>query len=431
MKRAIVLMLVTGINIVALFIYQWYVVVALGAGVQSDAAFASMVLPQLLLNVVSGSLSFVLVPMLATTADSDKLNAEVSNFLAALGLLFGTLAIGLFLAAPLWVPLTVPGFSEEGKAITVSLARIQLIGMFFTGIGAVPTSAYQARHRFVYPAASATIASVLSAAFLFVALPRLGVAAAAWGLALRSFLQFVFQLPVAFPLMRPDWRDEKFRDALRKLRPLIFGTSYYKTDQLVDRLLVSMAPAGVLSLLHLAQQMYAAANQVFVTALAAPAVPVLAGQASSGDQHAFRQKMMQTMKTLMLLGALVFALIVFPGYYVFELVFGHGKLTPNEIRELWLIMIAFGGFWMMGLSGQILSTSFFAMSDTTTPTKVGVIGFTIGIALKIAGFMLFGVWGVAISTGVYMAFNSLVMYWILNRRLRAGFAPAIAHRSAQ
>ena len=155
MKRAIVLMIITGINIVAVFIYQWYILAVLGAGSQSDALFASMVLPQLILNVVSGSLSFVLVPMLATI-DAHKFNGETSNFLAAFGILFCVVALLLFLTAQYWVPLTVPGFVISAKELTVSLARIQLIGMIFTGLGAVPTAAYQARHQFRYPASAAT-----------------------------------------------------------------------------------------------------------------------------------------------------------------------------------------------------------------------------------------------------------------------------------
>ena len=136
MRRAFVLMAITGVNIVALFVYQWFVVVKLGAGPQSDAVFASMVLPQVILNVVSGSLAFVLVPMLATT-DDGRFHTEISNFLAALGMLFGAVGLLLFVSVDLWVPLTVPGFSANGKEITESLARVQLIGMFFTGVGAV------------------------------------------------------------------------------------------------------------------------------------------------------------------------------------------------------------------------------------------------------------------------------------------------------
>lgn len=421
MRRAFVLMAITGVNIVALFVYQWFVVVKLGAGPQSDAVFASMVLPQVILNVVSGSLAFVLVPMLATAAD-ERFHTEVSNFLAALGLLFGAVGLLLFVSVDVWVPLTVPGFSATGKEITESLARVQLIGMFFTGVGAVGTAAYQARHRFVYPATTTAVASICALVFLVFALPRFGVVAAAWGLSLRAFLQFALQCPIMWPVRAPNWRDAEFRQTLKSLKPLVLGTSYYKTDQLVDRLLVSMAPAGVLSLLHLSQQMYAAANQVLVTAVAAPAVPVLAAHASKRDWLAFERKMMRTLGILMALGVAVYALIAFPGYYVLGFVFGHGKLTQHEIQLLWLILLAYIGFWMTGLSGQILSTSFFAMSDTKTPTKIGVIGFTIGIGLKIGGFMLMGVWGIAAGTGVYMLFNSIAMYWILRKRLKSNCA---------
>lgn len=416
MKRALVLMVITGLNIVALFVFQWYVLVKLGAGVETDALFASMVVPQLILNVVSGSLAYVLVPMLATARGED-FRSGVSSFISALGVLFALLALLLFLTSHLWVPLTVPGFSASGKALTESLSRIQLVGMFFTGVGAVPTAAYQAQHRFVYPALAGALGSVAALAFMILALPHGGVEAAAWGLSLRATLQFALQLPVIFPFCKPRWTDQTFRQGLAKLRPLILGTTYYKTDQLVDRLLVSMAPAGVLSLLHLAQQMYSAANQVLVTAIAAPAVPRLANDAREVAWDAFRSRMLRILGLLLLLGLAVWLLIIFPGHYVLDLMFGHGKLRPDEVRQLWLILIALGGFWITGLSGQILSTSFFAMSDTETPTKIGAVGFTLGIGLKIGGFLLFGVFGVAAATGLYMAFNSIAMYYILNKRL--------------
>lgn len=430
MKRAFVLMAVTGVNIVSIFIYQWYVILKFGAGTQSDALFASMVLPQLLLNVISGSLAYVLIPMLAT-ADHERFQTNASNFFTALAVIFCFAGFLLFAAADYWVPLTVPGFSESSRDLTVSLAKIQLLGMVCTGIGAVPTAAYQARHKFVYPAISAAISSILALIFLFVMLPYGGIHAAAWGMAMRTVFQLIFQIPVLFPLRRPVWRDPSFRQALAKLRPLILGTTYFKTDQLVDRLLVSMAPAGVLSLLHLSQQMYSAANQVVVTALAAPVVPVLAGYARENDWRAFERKMMRSLGILVAAGALIFAIIVFPGYYVFDLVFGRGRIAESEVRQLWLIMIALGGFWFAGLTGQILSTSFFAMSDTATPTKVGAVGFTLGIFLKVGGFLWIGVWGIALGTGLYMTFNSLVMYRILRARLGRTSSPVVDERSGK
>ncbi|MEJ7619098.1 MAG: hypothetical protein WKF30_19475 [Pyrinomonadaceae bacterium] len=46
---------------------QWYVVTRLGVGLETDALFAGMAIPQLILSVASSSLTHVLVPLLATT----------------------------------------------------------------------------------------------------------------------------------------------------------------------------------------------------------------------------------------------------------------------------------------------------------------------------------------------------------------------------
>lgn len=409
-------MLITTINIVAVFIYQWYVLVSVGAGSQSDALFASMVLPQLILNVVSGSLSFVLVPMLSTINDScfDRL---LASFLSAFGLVFVVVALLLFLTANFWVPLTVPGFSAALKMHTTHLLRIQLIGMVFTGTGAVTTAAYQARHRFTYPVFASSCASIVALIFLLIALPRFGVVAAAWGLSLRSFLHFVFQIPIALPLTRPGFRDATFRDGLAKLVPLVLGTTYYKTDQLVDRLLASMAPVGILSLLHLSQQIYAAGSQVIGTAIVAPTVPVQALNYSRGNYQCFRRKLIRTLRILISVGCIVVCGMAFPGYYVLKVVFGHGMFDTSEVHILWLLLLAFSAYWITGLTGQILAVSFYGMTDTRTPTKVGTIGFTLGVGLKILGFFTLGVWGIAIGSGLYNIFNSVVMFLILRRRL--------------
>jgi putative peptidoglycan lipid II flippase len=415
-KRIFGLMGLTALNIGAVFFYQWYVLMSVGPGESTDALFAGMVVPQLILNVVSGSLSFVLIPMLSVS-DGEAFRQGVASFISALVLLFGALLLLLWCSAGWWVPLTVPGFSVTGKALTVSLARIQLGGMFFTGVGAVTIAGYQSRHQFQYPVVTAVIASGLSLVWLMLTLPHGGIVAAAWGLAIRPAIQLLLQLKIVFPWARPDWRSPQFRSSLRKLRPLVFGTIYYKTDQLVDRLLVSMAPTGVLSLLHLAQQIYSAGYQIVISALATPVVPVLAKDAATGNFAGFNQRLMRVLKVLIGTGFALFLILLYPGKSAIDLVFGHGNFTGADLRQLWLIMIALGGFWIAGLTGQILSNGFYALGDTTTPTRIGVVGFTLGIPLKIYGFYLFGVIGVAIATGMYMTLNSVAMYVYLRRTL--------------
>src|SRR6266513_6045890 len=92
--RAMLLMVLTSLNTLAVFAYQWYVVTVLGARESSDALFASMVIPQLLLNVISGSLTYVLIPTLSV-ADEKTSVSLVWGYAAISVVFFGVLALVL------------------------------------------------------------------------------------------------------------------------------------------------------------------------------------------------------------------------------------------------------------------------------------------------------------------------------------------------
>lgn len=417
MKRALLLMALTGLNTIAVFAFQWYVVMRLGAGESTDALFAAMVVPQLMLNVLSGSLVFVLVPVLAIAQDGER-NRTVWTWAVSLGVVFGILAVMLAILAPYWVPTILPGFSVEAAAQAVILVKVQLVGLVFAGLATPFNAAYQAQGKFVFPSAVSLVSSGVSLLFVIVFLDDAGVVSAAWALTIRFILQFLLQTPIGFPISCPDFRDVHYRKSLRRLQPLIAGTAYYKTEQLVDRLLASMAPSGGLSILHLAQQMYAAGSLVLVNAIAAPVVPKLSQLAAANQACAFQQEVKRALAALMVWGAVVYALIVVTGKAVFELIFGHGAFDAGQVALLWQIMVALGLVWFSGLAGHMLSTSFYATSDTVTPTRVGVIGFTVGIPLKIVGFYLYGLVGIAVATGIYATGNAVVMHAILTRRMK-------------
>ena len=60
-------------NMVVQFLFQWYITIAFGAGVETDAFFGSMALPQFILLVLSSSLTIVLIPMIARLNENEFL----------------------------------------------------------------------------------------------------------------------------------------------------------------------------------------------------------------------------------------------------------------------------------------------------------------------------------------------------------------------
>lgn len=416
MKLAVILGGLSGINILLSFVYQWYIVTTLGPGSETDALFAGMVIPQLVLAVVSGSLTHVLVPVLASNT-KEALYRDTWSFFLAIGAFSSVLSLLLFLTAPFWAPWTVPGFDSNNKLLTISLVQIQLFGIVFNSLLAVLLSFYHARQKFIWVEVSSLLSTVVGLIFLIWGLPVFGVKIAAWSMLLKGVLQIALLIPGLGGFRKPDWKSIGVVEAWKRLRPLLLGTVYYKTDQLVDRFFVSMTPAGGLSLFHLAQQIYSAGNQIFNKALAFPMVPLLA-QAASGDNWILFQKILQK-RLLWTAGitSISYILLLLAGQSVLSILFGHNRFESSEVIMLWWILNALIGVWIGGAFGQILSSSFYAKGNTTVPTRIGIIGFSLGIGFKIIGFYLWGVLGMAAGTSVYYFLNVVLLYYALSKRL--------------
>jgi len=404
------------VNVLLVFFYQWYILSAVGPGSETDALFASMVVPQLLLAVITGSLIQVLVPLL-TIEDKGAFQKEAWNFFQGIGFVFFVMALLLFGTATLWTPWIVPGFDLETQLLTITLVRIQLVGMVFMALNGVAWSAYHSRQKFLWAEMSAVLGTLGGFLLLLWGLPRFGIIMAAWAMVLRSALQTVLLLPGLGEYRAPDWKSQAAVKAWRRLYPLLFGSTFYKTGTLVDRFLASMTSAGQLSLLYFASQIYQAGNLILGKALAAPMVPLLAKRASAREWILFRK--MVNNKLLWTLGITLAAFIGigFFGRPILTFLFGHGRFTIDEVLTLHWILLALAGVWIGGALGQILSNGFYAKGNTRTPTKIGIFGFTIGLGMKVAGFFYWGILGIAVGTSLYYLLNVFLLRFALRRNL--------------
>ena len=325
MRRAIILAGVSSLNVVVGFASQWYIFTTLGPGRETDAYFAALVIPTLVLAVVSGSLMHVLVPLLSV-GDDEAFRREAWTFFQGIALGFGAVAVPLGLAAQWWVPLTVPGFGQEARDLTVHIVRVQLLGMVFTAATGV-----------------------------------------LW--------------------------------------------------QFVDRFRASMARPGQRSLLSLSSQLYGAGQSVLNSSIAAPMVPRLAQLARKGQWREFQRVSSHRLAHMIVVTGAALVGIALLGLPVLTLLFGHGRFDAGEIKQLWIILLALGGVWIGGSTGQILASSFYAKGDTVTPTRIGVVGYSVGVVLKVGGFFLFGVVGIAAGSSLYILLNCVAMYLFLRRNL--------------
>jgi len=233
-RLSLLLSLIAGFQILVSFGILWYTVMQLGAGSETDALYAGVTLPIVIAVVLIESLTHVLTPLLSAKSEQERRRYAWPLFLG-IGFLFSGISLALFFAAPLLVPLIVPGFSDATKQLTVALTKIQLVGLVGVACYAVLAAFYQARNRFVWAALSVLSCSLAGGLLLVWKLPQIGVTLAAWVQVLIFTGPAVLLFPGLGRFDQARWDLDLYRELWHRVRPLALGAAYYKTGLVVDR----------------------------------------------------------------------------------------------------------------------------------------------------------------------------------------------------
>lgn len=405
---------VVSINLILQFLFQWYMIVSFGSGATMDVFFGTMALPQFILLVLSNSLSMVLIPIFSTHK-KESLQAEVWNFFQAIGLLFFGMAVVLWATTQWWVPWLLPGFKGENLELAINLSSIQLVAMVFSAMLSVLWGMHSAQENFILIETTSILAGSISFGLLLIAVSHMNIYAAAWISVIRVMMQCALLMKKMGPWKRPNFKSVAFATSWSRVKPLIAGNVYFKTDSLVDKYLTSTGVSGDLTLLSLAQQLYSMVINVLSKTLVSTIIPSLSVQ-SVGNKLEMHRVFLKRLWLLIVVSAVIFLLLLFMGKPVLNLVFSFKSFGAASVSRLWLIMVLLFGFWFGGLLGVLTSGTFYAKGDTRTPTRLSVVLFTIYLPIKIFAFYRFGIEGLAISISIYMLVSLFLQIFILEKR---------------
>ena len=146
-------------------------------------------------------------------------------------------------------------------------------------------------------------------------------------------------------------------------------------------------------------------------------MPLLTRHAQAGEWHRFRAVLEGRLLWVGIVTGFGYFAFFWHGESLLAVVARFGRISGAEVQSMWLIMITLVGFLIAGAAGQLASAAFYAKGDTATPTLVGVVGFTIGVFLKVIGFLHFGLIGIAVGTTLYYILNLVVLLFLQQREL--------------
>ncbi|MHC4647921.1 MAG: lipid II flippase MurJ [Planctomycetota bacterium] len=297
--------------------------------------------------------------------------------------------------------LLAPGFSGSKRQLTVNLLRVLGPGAFLLGLMMVTYTTLNAHKRFVKAALPEAALKLFVVLGMLALVPILGIYALALVLALGAMAGLgahLYFIPERrFLLHRPIGSDAGayFRKVLLLMGPLVVGVAFSHISGLVDGMLASRLPTGQLSYLGYSKRLIDAILLVGPVALMTVVYSHLSHLASAGQYERFVVLVTKVFRVLVYLvvpGACVLIGLRVP---LIRCLLQRGRFDAGSTSGTSEVFMVYG-FGLLTFSLEtLLVYSFFALSDTKTPVKYGVLCVFLDIALAVLLVQPFAGLGIA------------------------------------
>ncbi|WP_240494725.1 lipid II flippase MurJ [Vibrio breoganii] len=415
MKEPIILALLSSVNIVSVFVLQIVAFNIIGVSNETDALFLGLSIPTIILSITVTSLNNVLVPMLSGIGRAETKVIVSSMIVVLCG---GAIAVTILLALTIdfWIPVLAHGFDYETLLLAKKLTLVQLTSIPFSILYSIQWSLLNAKKKHIRAEAVPAMTSFIMFPIIVFAIFEIGI----WGLAVampaRVAIQSLVLLPYTQAISIKGFDLATVRIVLRRLKPLMLGSAYYKSEPVIDRSLLTSSNDGVLSMFYFSQQIYAALGQILTKAIVTPSIAKMAHHYHNQENLEFANVYRFTYKKLLLICFAMSLLLIFIGKPILELVINFRGQSPEVVSENYFILLLLFGSFIGNLIGSLASGAFYAIGNTKLPSYVSMFTYTVYIPAKILVYLWYGVYGLAITVSLYSLLNVLIITFIFIKR---------------
>lgn len=400
----------------------------LGAGLVADAFAVAFRFPNMFRSLFAeGAFNAAFVPLFTGKLEGEGREAArqfAEQSYAVLGVLvFGVVAL-MEIVMPWAIYLLAPGFDDvPGKIeLAAEFSRITFPYLLFISMVSLQSGVLNALGRFAAAAGTPVLLNVTAVAVLLALAPYTPTAghAMAWGVFASGISQFLWLI---FSMRRADMSLRWVRPALtpevmtllKRVVPGVVGAGVYQVNVMLNTIIASGVAQGAVSYLYYAERLNQLPLGIIGIAIGTALLPALSRQLRNGDVAAADETQNRAMEFGLLLtlpAAFAFAVIAEP---IIAVIYQHGTFKAEYTVEVAHTLMAFG----LGLPAYVLikvvTPSFFARHDTTTPVKAALVSMVINVALNLLLMHPLQQVGMALATAASAWINFAILVWRLKK----------------
>lgn len=406
-----------------------------GIGVEADAYYLALRLPDLIFGIVAGgALGSAFIPTFSGYIAKDDEEGGWRLFSAVLNLILLLMVVLAGLAAifteplirQLYIDMSRPGWAETLQ-LAVPMARIMLLSVVIFGASGLFMAVLNAKQHFLSPALAGVLYNlgiILGAVFF-----APNIMGAAWGAVIGAALHALVQLPALIkngaryrPILQTE--DGGVRQVLVLMGPRIVGLSFSYLNPFIVPILARSLATGTVAALINANQIMLVPYSLLGQAVGVVSFPTMAALAAEGNTVEMRRILTSALRSILFLGLPMMAGLIMLRQPVVALLLERGEFGAEETLFVAQLLL-FYALAILPLAGlEVIARAFYSLQDTWTPVVAALVQLPIMIGLSLFfTFQLFPAAGLEPAGGIALGFalsNWLevgILLWLLRNRL--------------
>ena len=202
----------------------------------------------------------------------------------------------------------------------------------------------------------------------------------------------------------------------------MLSASLVKTALLVDRYWASLAPAGGLTVLGLAQQGVGGMSAVLERAISMPVIPELTRLLERREYRTLRIKYRSRLGMSFIISAAIGGLLFVGRPWFIDVAKGALALSFESASLLWSLVAGLVGYLFVSIAGTVAISVLYAMGEMTLAARLSMGGFIIGLILKWQLFEAEGILGIVLAISLSYMSTLIMTVFFVELKLRSSEA---------
>ena len=407
-----------------------------GAGKDFDTFVVAFRIPNFFRRLFAeGAFSQAFIPVL-TEYKTTKLHAEVqiliSRVFGCLLIVMSILTLVSMIIAPVILYAYAPGFHNDPAKfdLAVDMFRLTIPYLMFMSLTAFASSILNSYGSFASPAFSPVLLNIAMIAGAWWLSPYLAqpIMALGWAVVIAGILQLAIQVPELWKkklLIPPkvDFKHEGVDRILKLMLPALFGVSVTQINLLLNTIWASFMQDGSVSWLYSAERMTELPLGLIGVAIGTVILPSLSMSKAEQDQAKFRKMLDWAARVIVLVGVPASIALFMLSTPIIKEKIKRGAFDVRDTQMTAMALQCMSGGVLAFMLIKVFAPGFYAMQDTKTPVRVGLMAVAANAILNLIfiGFFRFIDWqaehiALAIASSGSALVNAGMLYFYLHKR---------------